>query len=236
MIWNLKELQENANTVASNKQVKDLLEDHYWDDEWFYFYDQEKQVKYVSDVNTLCSWNVYALLKAGHAYAITGTGDDKVYLVYCYNDVDSSDGSGSSNASYECTLMTLDATQSFDSPEDIFNNENIINHYYIPSITKIEDLGENSVAKDLASLVSVYDSKQESYFNPEYKLLGKYEGYHYSHINTHENGIKIVLSGKDNIELSISDYLVALAETEGIKQLDLAFKDYGISYKLEINK
>lgn len=236
MIWNLKELQENATTVASNKQVKDLLEDHYWDDEWFYFYDQEKQVKYVSDVSTLCSWNAYALLKAGHAYAITGTGDNRAYLTYCYHDVDSSDGSDSSNASYDGTLITLDVPQSFDSPKNIFNDKNIINSYYIPSITKIEDLGESIIAKDLTSLAHIGNSNQESYFNPKYELLGRYEGYYYNCINIYENGIKIALTGKDSIELSIGDYLVALAETEALKQLDLTLKNYNLNYKLEINK
>lgn len=236
MIWNLKELQENANTVAGNKQVKDLLADYYYDDIWFYFYDQEKQVKYVSEVSSLCDWNVYALLKAGHAYAIT-EGDEK-YLAYCYDNVASSDGFG---ASYSGTLITFDLPKSFDFPKDIFNDENILSQYVIPNISKIEDLGENSIAKDLVSLASMHESGQKSYFNPEYELLGRYKGYHYSHINIRENAIKIFLSGKDKIglsviELFIEDYLVALAETEGYKQLDLAFKDYGISYKLEINK
>lgn len=230
MIWDLKELQENANSIAGNKQVKDLLQEQDYEVVWFYFYDQEKQVKYVSEPSNIYSWEVYALLKAGHVYAITD-GDKKSY-VYCYADVDSPN---SSSASYEETLIELATLQSFDSPYDIFNNYRVISSYVILD-TKIEDLGETNLAKDLATLARLHESEQKSYFNPKYELLGRYKGYYYDHINIHEDAIKIALSGKDNIELSIEDYLVALAETEGLKQLDLAFKDYGISYKLEINK
>lgn len=234
MIWNLEELQEDANIVATNKKVKDLFQDYYYETVWFYFYDQEKQVKYVSEPNDIYDWKVYALLKAGHIYVLTKSDKgSKEYSVYCYEDVDSSDGSG---ASYSNTLIILDTRQSFGSPEEIFNDEHIVSSYAIPNITKIEDLGKNNIARDLATLAHMYKSKQESYFNPKYELLGRYKGHCYNHINIEEDTIKIVLSGEDSISLSIEDYLVALAETEGIKQLDLAFKDYGISYKLEINK
>lgn len=230
MIWDLKELQENANTVANNKQVKDILEGYNYDEVWFYFYDQEKQIKYVSEVNSLCGWKVYALLKAGHAYAITDGG--KKFYVYCYADVDSPN---SYSASYEETLIDSDILQSFDSLYDIFDHHRIICSYAI-SDTKIVDLGKDNLAKDLTTLARLHESEQKNYFNPKYELLGRYKGYYYNHINIKEDSIKIVLSGKDYVELAIEDYLVALAETEGLKQLDLAFKDYGISYKLEINK
>lgn len=230
MIWDLKELQNNANTVANNKQVKDLLQEQDYEVVWFYFYDQEKQVKYVSEPSDIYSWNVYALLKAGHAYAITD-GDKKSY-VYCYADVDSPN---SSSASYSETLIDSDILQSFKSPYDIFNNHRVVGSYTIPD-TKIVDLGEDNLAKDLTTLARLYESEQKNYFNPKYELLGRYKGYHYNHININEDSIKIVLSGKDCVELAIEDYLVALAETEGLKQLDLAFKDYNINFKLEVSK
>lgn len=230
MIWDLKELQENANTVANNKQVKDILEDHYYDEVGFYFYDQEKQVKYVSDVNSLCGWKVYALLKAGHAYAITDGG--KKFYVYCYADVDSPN---SYSASYEETLIDSNILQSFDSPYDIFDDNRIIGSYAIPD-TKIVDLGEDNLAKDLATLARLHESGQKNYFNSKYELLGRYKGYYYNHINIREDSIKIILSGKDYVELAIEDYLVALAETEGLKQLNSAFKDYNINFKLEVSK
>lgn len=230
MIWDLKELQENANTVANNKQVKDILQEQDYEVVWFYFYDQEKQVKYVSEPSDIYSWNVYALLKAGHAYAITD-GDKKFY-VYCYADIDSPN---SYSASYEETLIELATHQSFDSPYDIFDNYRVISSYAL-SDTKIEDLGKNNLARDLTTLARLHKSEQKSYFNPKYELLGRYKGYYYNHININEDSIKIVLSGKDYVELAIEDYLVALAETEGLKQLDLAFKNCNVSYKLEIDK
>lgn len=230
MIWDLKELQEDANFVANNKKVKDLFQEPDYEVVWFYFYDQEKQAKYVSEPSNIHSWEVYALLKAGHAYAITNK--DKTYYVYCFADVDSPDSSG---ASYEETLIELASHQSFDSPYDIFNDDRIIDSYVI-SDTKIEDLGQDNLAKDLATLARLHKSEQKSYFNPKYELLGRYKGYYYNHININEDSIKIVLSGKDSVELAIEDYLVALAETEGLKQLDLAFKNHNISYKLEISK
>lgn len=230
MIWNLKELQENANSIAGNKQVKDLLQEQDYEVVWFYFYDQEKQIKYVSEPSNIYSWNVYALLKAGHAYAITD-GDKKSY-VYCYADVDSPN---SSSASYSETLIDSDILQSFKSPYDIFNNHRVVSSYAIPD-TKIVDLGEDNLAKDLATLARLHKSEQKSYFNPKYELLGRYKGYYYNHININEDSIKIALSGKDYVELAIKDYLVALAETEGLKQLDLAFKNCNVSYKLEIDK
>lgn len=230
MIWDLKELKENANSIASNKRVKDLLQEQDYEVVWFYFYDQEKQVKYVSEPSDIHNWNVYALLKAGHAYTIID-GDKESY-VYCFADVDSPN---SSSASYSETLIDSDIIQSFKSPYDIFNNGRVIGSYNIFDI-KIIDLGEDNLAKDLTTLARVYESEPKSHFNPKYELLGRYKGYYYNHININEDSIKIVLSGKDYVELAIEDYLVALAETEGLKQLDLAFKDHNISYKLEINK
>lgn len=239
MIWNLKELRETVNTIAGNKQIKDLFQDEDYEAVWFYFYDQKKQVKYVSHTSDIYKWDVYALLKAGHVYVLTNGNQQS--FVYCYANVDSPN---SAYASYRETLISLDVPQSFDSPVGIFgDSEKVISPYTMDKIDKIEDKGESNLAKDLTTLACLYKSTQENFsetkkthFNPKHELLGRYEGYHYNHIDIEEDSIKIVLSGKDCVKLSVQDYLIALAETEGLKQLDLAFKNYNINYKLEINK